>query len=69
MAQIFLTSDTHFNRSVHVYNMYSHTHRTNNWNPDYPFAYHVGVDSHDLMPITVEDAMKDLIRYATDIRE
>ena len=36
-------------------NLYGHTHQTNNFYEDRPYMYHVGVDSHNCMPILLDD--------------
>ena len=51
--------DKHF--SQHVINLHGHTHQQTNWlNPDNPFMYHVGLDSHDCTPVHVEKVIDDI---------
>lgn len=48
----------------HVFNMHGHTHQTTNWhNLDDPFMYHVGVDSHNFTPITLDNAINDIHEF------
>ena len=49
----------HFSR--HVFNFHGHTHQTNNWkDPLNPYVYHVGLDSHNMTPVHVEEAITDI---------
>ena len=41
-------------------NLYGHTHQKNNFYLDYPFMYHVGVDSHDCAPVSIEQIISDM---------
>lgn len=41
-------------------NFYGHTHQKNNFYEDRPYMYHVGVDSHNCMPVRIEDAIADM---------
>jgi len=36
-------------------NLYGHTHQTTNFYYEMPFMYHVGVDSHNCAPISIEE--------------
>lgn len=40
-------------------NFYGHTHQQNNFYEDRPFMYHVGVDSHDCYPVSLEEALEN----------
>lgn len=42
-------------------NLYAHTHQTTNFYNGLPFCYHVGVDSHNCTPITINTALEDII--------
>ena len=37
-----------------VINLYGHTHQNSNFFNDNPYMYHVGVDSHNCMPINID---------------
>lgn len=41
-------------------NLFGHTHQTTNFYMDYTFMYHVGVDSHDCKPVSIDDVINDL---------
>lgn len=42
-----------------VINLYGHTHQKNNFFQDMPFMYHVGMDSHNCIPILIDDIILD----------
>ena len=44
-------------------NLYGHTHQGTNFYFDCPYNYHVGVDSHDCEPVTIETIIKDIKEY------
>lgn len=44
----------------HVINLYGHTHQQTNFYQGIPFMYHVGVDSHNCYPVSVEQIFKDI---------
>ena len=51
--------EKHF--SQHVINFHGHTHQQTNWlQPDNPFMYHVGMDSHNCTPIHIEEAITNV---------
>ena len=41
-------------------NLYGHTHQTTNFYQDIPFMYHVGVDSHNCTPISIDQIIFDM---------
>lgn len=43
-----------------VLNLYGHTHQTTNFYEDNFFMYHVGVDSHNLTPVSFEEIIEDI---------
>lgn len=56
-----LTANVHKPMKDNLISLHGHTHQQNNFLfADNPFVYHVGVDSHDLMPITVEQIIEDI---------
>ena len=51
--------DKHFNQ--HVINLHGHTHQQKNWlDPNNPFMYHVGLDSHNCTPVHIDEIMTDI---------
>lgn len=40
-------------------NLYGHTHQTTNFFNDMPFMYHVGVDSHNCRPVSIDQVIAD----------
>lgn len=43
-----------------VINLFGHTHQTTNFYNDNPHMYHVGVDSHDCYPVSLEDILESI---------
>ena len=41
-------------------NLYGHTHQNSNFYEDRPYMYHVGVDSHDGYPISLDKIIKEM---------
>ena len=41
-------------------NLYGHTHQTTNFYQDIPFMYHVGMDSHNCTPISIDQVIIDM---------
>lgn len=41
-------------------NLYGHTHQLTNFFNDMPFMYHVGVDSHDGIPVLLDDIIEEM---------
>lgn len=51
--------DKHF--SQHTISLHGHTHQTSNWLfPDNPFIYHVGLDSHNCYPVSLDTIIVDI---------
>ena len=44
----------------HLINLYGHTHQKTNFYNDIPFMYHVGVDSHNCYPVSIDEIIKDI---------
>lgn len=40
-------------------NLYGHTHQQTNFYNDIPFMYHVGLDSHNNTPVSIEQIIED----------
>lgn len=58
--------DKHFSR--HVFNLHGHTHQRSNWlQPDNPFMYHVGVDSHNCTPVHIDEVITDIRQRWNDL--
>lgn len=41
-------------------NLYGHTHQINNFYEDRPYMYHVGVDSHNCYPVSLDDIIDEM---------
>lgn len=41
-------------------NLYGHTHQRDNFYEDRPYMYHVGVDSHDCRPVSIDQIIEDM---------
>ena len=41
-------------------NLYGHTHQKTNFYEDRPYMYHVGVDSHDCYPVSIDQIIQDM---------
>ena len=41
-------------------NLFGHTHQTTNFHLDMPFMYHVGVDSHNCYPVSLDDIIQEM---------
>lgn len=50
----------------HIFNLHGHTHQTASWS-QYPRCYHVGVDSNNLYPISIEKIYIDTDNYVQTI--
>ena len=51
--------EKHF--SQHVINLHGHTHQQTNFlQPDNPFMYHVGMDSHNCTPVHIDEIITDV---------
>lgn len=50
-------------------NLYGHTHQQTNFYNDMPFMYHVGVDSHNCYPISIEQIIEDCKAKVEECRE
>lgn len=44
----------------HLINLYGHTHQKTNFFNDIPFMYHVGVDSHNCYPVSIDEIILDI---------
>ena len=50
-------------------NLYGHTHQQTNFYNDIPFMYHVGVDSHNNYPVSIDDAIIDMYGQVNRCKE
>lgn len=50
-------------------NLYGHTHQKTNFYNDIPFMYHIGLDSHNNKPISVEDILSDIKNKINECKE
>ena len=44
----------------HTINLYGHTHQKTNFFNNNPYMYHVGLDSHNMYPVSIEQIIKDI---------
>ena len=44
-------------------NLFGHTHQKNNFFDNNPDMYHVGLDSHNCTPVSIEEIIKDIEEY------
>ena len=47
-------------KRLHIINLYGHTHQMTNFFNHNPYMYHVGVDSHNMTPVSIEQIIKDI---------
>lgn len=50
-------------------NLYGHTHQQTNFYNDIPFMYHVGMDSHNCTPISIEQIIEDCKAKVLECKE
>lgn len=53
----------------HIINLYGHTHQSTNFFNDNPYMYHVGVDSHNFMPVSIEQIIYDISTKEEKMKE
>ena len=44
-------------------NLFGHTHQKNNFFNNNPYMYHVGLDSHNCTPVSIEEIIQDIKKY------
>jgi len=49
-------------------NLFGHTHQTTNFYMEYPFMYHVGMDSHNCTPVSMDQIITDLIEQVNNCK-
>lgn len=47
-------------------NLYGHTHQKTNFYNDMPFMYHVGLDSHDMKVVSIDQIIEDCKKKVTE---
>ena len=47
-------------------NLYGHTHQFTNFYNEIPFMYHVGVDSHNYTPVSIDQIIEDIQNKVVD---
>lgn len=53
----------------HILNLYGHTHQQTNFYKDIPFMYHVGLDSHNCYPVSIERVLEDIKTKVKECKE
>lgn len=51
----------------HMINLFGHTHQQSNFFNDNPFMYHVGVDSHNCYPVSIEQISEDIHKKVEEL--
>ena len=60
--------EKHFNQ--HVINLHGHTHQQKNFlYADNPFMYHVGMDSHNCMPVHIDEIITEIKQVWLDLQK
>lgn len=54
----FDDSDTVWHKNI--VSLYGHTHQQTNFYNNNPYMYHVGVDSHDCFPVSIDQIIEDV---------
>lgn len=50
-------------------NLYGHTHQKTNFYEDRPYMYHVGVDSHNGYPVSIEQIISDMMDKVEECKD
>lgn len=50
-------------------NLYGHTHQKTNFYLEYPFMYHVGVDSHNCAPVSIDEIIDDICQKERECKK
>lgn len=50
-------------------NLFGHTHQKNNFFNNNPYMYHVGLDSHNCTPVSIEQIIKDIEKYKIELEQ
>jgi calcineurin-like phosphoesterase family protein len=54
---------------MHILNLFGHTHQKDNFYEDIPFMYHVGLDSHNCTPVSIEEILEDIKKEVAKCKE
>ena len=50
-------------KSHPIINLYGHTHQKEKFFNNNPYMYNVALDAHDCTPISIDDIIKDILKY------
>ena len=50
-------------------NLFGHTHQKTNFYEDRPYMYHVGLDSHDCYPVSMDQVIEDMNNKVTECKD
>ena len=50
-------------------NLYGHTHQKNNFYNDIPYMYHVGIDSHNCCPVSIDTIIKEMYEKLEECKQ
>lgn len=50
-----------------IINLFGHTHQTHNFFNDNPFMFHVGMDSHDLRPVSIDEIIEEIKKKKQEV--
>ena len=56
-------------KKKHIINLFGHTHQHDIFFKDNPCMYHVGVDSHNLTPVSIEQIIKDVTNKLNEVKK
>ena len=54
-------------RNHHTISLFGHTHQTTNFFNNNPYMYHVGLDSHNMYPVSIEQIFKDIDKKVREL--
>ena len=52
-----------------ILNFYGHTHQEDNFYNGNPYMYHVGMDSHNLTPISIDEILEEVSKAFHNIEK
>lgn len=58
-----ITANFDDDHKIPFINLYGHTHQKTNFYNNNPYMYHVGLDSHNCYPVSIEDVIKDIYKH------